>query len=73
MCGAAIPKRLGEAIEKFGDDNESVEKLGIEYAAEQCRDLLKNGVPGIHFYTLNKSGPTEQIYRNLGLSNGRSS
>lgn len=71
MCGAAIPKKLGEAIEKFGDDNESVEKLGIEYATEQCRELLKIGIPGIHFYTLNKSVPTEQIYRNLGLSNGR--
>lgn len=70
MCGAAIPKKLAEAIEKFGDDAASIEQFGIEYATEQCRELLKQGIPGIHFYTLNKSGPTEQIYRNLGLSNG---
>lgn len=70
MCGAAIPKKLGDAIERFGEDSASVEKFGIEFATEQCRELLKVGIPGIHFYTLNKSHATEQIYRNLGLPNG---
>ena len=72
MCGAAIPKRLDEALTKFGEDHASVEKFGVEFASDQCRDLLKQGVPGIHFYTLNKPAPTENIYRNLSLSNGRS-
>ncbi|MBI4368015.1 MAG: methylenetetrahydrofolate reductase [NAD(P)H] [Candidatus Omnitrophica bacterium] len=67
MCGAGIPKKIQEAIEKFGDDQPSVEAFGVEYATEQCRELLKNGVPGIHFYTLNKSHATERIYTNLGL------
>ncbi len=73
MCGSSIPKRLGEAIEKFGEDHASMEAFGTEYATEQCRELLKNGAPGIHFYTLNKSRSTEMICRNLGLSNGRTS
>ena len=67
MCGAAIPKRMQDAITKFGDDQPSVEAFGIEYATEQCQELLKSGVPGIHFYTLNKSHATERIYTNLGL------
>src|SRR3989338_8673671 len=65
MCGAAIPKRMQDAITKFGDDQPSVEAFGIEYATEQCQELLKSGVPGIHFYTINKSHATERIYTNL--------
>jgi len=68
MCGAAIPNAIHEAIRKFGDDQPSVEAFGIEYATKQCRELLQNGVPGIHFYTLNKSHATERIYLNLGLA-----
>ena len=71
MCGARIPKQMQTAIDKYRDDAASVEAYGTEYATEQCRELLKNGIPGIHFYTLNKSGPTEHIYQNLGLFNGR--
>ncbi len=68
MCGASIPARMQEAITKFGEDQPSVEAFGIEYATEQCKELLKSGVPGVHFYTLNKSHATERIYLNLGLS-----
>ena len=42
-------------------------KVGLHWATEQCRDLLHNGVRGIHFYTLNKSDATRQIYENLGV------
>lgn len=68
MCGASIPKVMQEAIEKFGEAQPSVEAFGVEYATEQCRELLGKGAPGIHFYTLNKSHATERIYLNLGLS-----
>ncbi len=67
MCGASIPEKIREAIRKYGGDNTSIEAFGIEYATGQCRELLKNGAPGIHFYTLNKSNATEKIYKNLGL------
>lgn len=68
MCGAKIPAEMQKAIEKLGEDQPSVEAYGIEYATKQCAELLKNGVPGIHFYTLNKSHATRAIYSNLHLT-----
>ncbi|CAN5899667.1 methylenetetrahydrofolate reductase [NAD(P)H] [soil metagenome] len=67
--GARFPARLLRAIERCGPnpDNETVTKVGIHWATEQCRDLLDNGVRGIHFYTLNKCGATRQIYEYLGV------
>ncbi len=62
MCGATIPESLVKKLEKFEDKPKELEKVGIEFAIEQCRDLLKNGVKGLHFYTLNKSKATLQIY-----------
>lgn len=67
MCGSKIPDVLRQNILKFGEDQASVEAYGIEYATNQCRELLKFGAPGIHFYTLNKSHATRQIYQNLNL------
>lgn len=66
MCGSRIPREMQEAITKYGDDQASVEAYGIDYATRQCGELLKNGVPGLHFYTLNKSRATLKIYQNLG-------
>ena len=43
------------------------ERVGIHWATEQCRDLLDHGVDGIHFYTLNKSNATRDVYRTLGV------
>lgn len=68
MCGAAIPPKITEAILRFGDDQESITKFGIAYATEQCQELLKQGAPGLHFYTLNQSLATRQIYENLNLA-----
>ncbi len=65
--GARFPARLLRALERCADDAASVEQVGIHYAAEQCLDLLENEVRGIHFYTLNKSDATRQIYARLGL------
>jgi len=69
MCGAVIPEPLKKGIEKFGNDQASVERFGIDYAIRQCQELWKNGVPGIHFYTLNKSNATRQIYESLDIRN----
>ncbi|MFA6601014.1 MAG: methylenetetrahydrofolate reductase [NAD(P)H] [Candidatus Omnitrophota bacterium] len=72
MCGASIPAEIQNAIERFGDNQASVEAFGIDYATRQCEELLRQGVPGFHFYTLNKSRATMQIYRNLKLEQYRS-
>ncbi len=62
MCGATIPQSLIERMEPVEDRPEEVAKIGVEFAIEQCEDLLRNGVPGLHFYTLNRSRATLQIY-----------
>ncbi|OQA53168.1 MAG: 5,10-methylenetetrahydrofolate reductase [Candidatus Omnitrophica bacterium ADurb.Bin292] len=67
MCGAKIPLEIREAIEKFGDDQSSILRFGIDYAIRQCRELLAEGAPGLHFYTLNQSCATREIYAHLGL------
>ena len=62
MCGATIPADLLQQIELRADDSpEAVAELGVAYATLQCADLLANGAPGIHFYTLNKSPATRAI------------
>jgi len=66
-AGARFPAKLLRALQRCGDDAGSVSRVGIHYASEQCLDLLDHGVRGIHFYTLNRSDATRQIYANLGL------
>jgi methylenetetrahydrofolate reductase (NADPH) len=68
-AGARFPAPLLRAVARCQDDPESVRGIGIHWATEQCRDLLDNQVRGIHFYTLNNSDATRQIYRCLGLHN----
>ena len=65
MCGAKIPHPLLLKLEALEAEPEAVAAAGIEYATEQCRDLLANGVDGLHFYTLNKSKATASICRTL--------
>ncbi len=62
MCGATIPNELILELEKYENEPEKVKEIGIEYAVNQCIDLLKHGVKGLHFYTLNKSDATLRIY-----------
>ncbi len=61
MCGATIPKRLELALARRKDDPEAVLQLGVAHATVQCVDLLQAGVPGIHFYTLNRSRASRMI------------
>ena len=68
LCGAGLPKTLVAELEKRGDDVEAVTQFGIDYATNQCQELLRQGVPGIHFYTLNKARSTTAILKNLGLA-----
>jgi methylenetetrahydrofolate reductase (NADPH) len=68
MCGATIPAPLAAKLDALGDDDAAVAEFGIEYATRQCEDLLRAGVPGIHFYTLNKAPATVRILKNLGLA-----
>ena len=58
-----IPLELTEAISKVGDNKEAVYKIGTEWCAEQCKDLLKNGVPAVHFYTMGKSKNITEILK----------
>ena len=62
-----IPAKLMRALQRCGDDADGVERVGIHWATEQCLELLDRGVRGIHFYTLNRSAATQEIFRNLGL------
>ncbi len=66
-AGARYPAKLLRAIQRCGGDEEAVQRVGVHYATEQCRDLLEHGVDGIHFYTLNKSQATREIYASLGI------
>jgi methylenetetrahydrofolate reductase (NADPH) len=67
FCGADIPLWIRKRMEAFAGDTVSQKSLGIEIATRQAQDLLKNGAPGIHFYTLNKAEATVRIWKNLGL------
>ena len=69
--GARYPAKLLRALERANGNPESVERIGTHYAAQQCLELLDGGVDGIHFYTLNKSKATREIYASLGLSQAR--
>lgn len=68
-AGARYPAKLLKTLDRAAakNDPEAVERAGIHYAAQQCAELLDNDVAGIHFYTLNKSHATRQIYASLGL------
>ena len=66
-AGARFPARLLRSLHRCQDDPESVARVGIHHASEQCRDLLEHKVRGIHFYTLNRSDATRRIFESLGL------
>lgn len=68
LCGAKIPPELDRQLDKYEEDDNAVRELGIEYATNQVRELWDSGVPGIHFFVLNRSYSVSKILSNLGLA-----
>lgn len=68
LCGAALPAPFLAQLESLGDDDAAVTQFGIEYCAKQCEELIKEGVEGIHFYTLNRAHSAAAVVRHLGLA-----
>jgi methylenetetrahydrofolate reductase (NADH) len=67
LCQAKIPDKLEENLRGVEGDDESAVQLGIDYACRQCEGLLRFGVPGFHFYSLNKARSVAAVWQNLGL------
>jgi methylenetetrahydrofolate reductase (NADPH) len=66
-CGAEIPRWILTRLEGYGDDLESIRAFGLDVITAMCERLLQQGVPGLHFYTLNRAEPTSTIWKNLQL------
>ncbi len=67
LGGTPIPASIRESFAEVESQPESVKSLGIEIASRMCHELLNEGAPGLHFYTMNTSTATQEIYLNLGL------
>jgi len=68
LCGSRLPAPLLKQLQDAGDDDEQVAHVGVDWATQQSRELLRHDVRGIHFYTLNRSGATVEIYKRLGAA-----
>jgi methylenetetrahydrofolate reductase (NADPH) len=66
-CGAEIPRWIRKRLEGFGEDIASIRSFGEDVVTALCARLLEQGVPGLHFYTLNRAEPSLAIWKNLGL------
>lgn len=71
FCGSKIPPRLDTLLDRVAGDDEATIRMGIDYATEQVEGLLEFGVPGIHFYAMNRSRSVTAILDNLSLSDAR--
>lgn len=67
-CGAEIPRWLRMKLQSYGDDVDSIRAFGLDVVTELCERLLKQGAPGLHFYTLNQAGLITTLWQRLGLS-----
>ncbi|QDT38601.1 methylenetetrahydrofolate reductase [NAD(P)H] [Stratiformator vulcanicus] len=68
MCGAIFPVDLAKSLESVKDDDEAQFEIGVDHAIKQCRELIEAGIPGIHFYVLNKSQAAERILGALDVA-----
>ncbi|MGQ0524477.1 MAG: methylenetetrahydrofolate reductase [NAD(P)H] [Betaproteobacteria bacterium] len=66
-CGAEIPRWIRRKLESYGDDAASIRAFGLDVVTALCDELLRNGAPGLHFYTLNQAVLTMTIWQRLGL------
>jgi methylenetetrahydrofolate reductase (NADH) len=66
-CGAEIPRWIRRKLESYGDDAASIRAFGLDVVTRLCADLLEDGAPGLHFYTLNQAALTTTIWQRLGL------
>ena len=66
-CGAEIPRWIAKRLESYLDDVESIRAFGEEVVTQLCAELLEQGAPGLHFYTMNQTAPTLALWDNLGL------
>ncbi len=67
-CGAEIPRWMRKTLESYGDDNVSVQAFGLDVVTQLCEKLLAGGAPGLHFYTLNQAGSSQEIWKRLRLT-----
>jgi len=67
-CGAEIPRWMRKRLEAYGDDIVSIRAFGEEVVTSLCARLLKEGAPGLHFYTMNRAEPVVAIWNNLSLA-----
>ncbi len=65
ICGASIPQEVHDIFKPIADNPEKILEAGIAFAVKQCQELLASGVPGLHFYTLNKVSPTDTILEKI--------
>jgi methylenetetrahydrofolate reductase (NADPH) len=66
-CGAEIPRWMRIKLEGFHDDTAGIRAFGLDIVTDLCRRLLEGGAPGLHFYTLNQSALSAEIWKRLGL------
>ncbi|MCW8942427.1 MAG: methylenetetrahydrofolate reductase, partial [Gammaproteobacteria bacterium] len=67
VCGAEIPRWIRKQLEAYADDKESLQAFGLDVVSRLCNQLLEQGAPGLHFYTLNQANSTNAIWKNLSL------
>jgi len=67
LCGAEIPRWIRKQLEAYADDADSLQAFGLDVVSDLCNQLLEQGAPGLHFYTLNQAHATTAIWKNLSI------
>jgi len=66
-CGAEIPRWILKRLQEFGDDRTAIREFGTDVTTRLCENLLEQGAPGLHMYTMNQAIASETIWKNLGI------